>query len=101
MNSSVTIVAGGAGFIGSHLCEKLIHSGKKVIAIDDLSTGTLENLSDLYRHPDFAFLNHNIIDPFHIDGKVETIYNLACPASPKQYGLDPIICETIIKRMMI
>ena len=90
MISSHIIVAGGAGFIGSHLCEKLIHSGKKVIAIDDLSTGTLENLSDLYRHPDFAFLNHNIIDPFHIDGNIEAIYNLACPASPKQYGLDPI-----------
>ncbi len=81
-------VAGGAGFIGSLLCETLLSVGVDVICIDNLVTGSLGNISDLHRHTNFEFRHHDVIDPILID--VDAIFNLACPASPTHYQRDPI-----------
>ena len=83
------LVTGGAGFIGSHLCKKLLEMGKKVICLDNMFTGTYDNISELYANPDFEFINANVIHPLQLD--VDEIYNLACPASPIQYQYDPIM----------
>lgn len=82
-------MTGGAGFIGSHLCKKLLESEKKVICLDNMFTGTYDNISELYSNPNFEFINANVIHPLQLD--VDEIYNLACPASPIQYQYDPIM----------
>lgn len=84
-----TLVTGGAGFIGSHLCKKLLESDKKVICLDNMLTGTYDNISELYSNQNFEFINANVIHPLQLD--VDEIYNLACPASPIQYQYDPIM----------
>ncbi len=84
-----TLVTGGAGFIGSHLCKKLLYLGKKVLCLDNMFTGTYDNISELYANPNFEFINTNVIHPLQLD--VGEIYNLACPASPIQYQYDPIM----------
>lgn len=84
-----TLVTGGAGFIGSHLCKKILDLGKKVICLDNMFTGTYDNISELYSNPNFEFINANVIHPLQLD--VDEIYNLACPASPIQYQYDPIM----------
>ena len=84
-----TLVTGGAGFIGSHLCKKLLGLGKKVLCLDNMFTGTYDNISELYSNPNFEFINANVIHPLQLD--VDEIYNLACPASPIQYQYDPIM----------
>lgn len=84
-----TLVTGGAGFIGSHLCKKLLDLGKKVLCLDNMFTGTYDNISELYSNPGFEFINANVIHPLQLD--VDEIYNLACPASPIQYQYDPIM----------
>jgi UDP-glucuronate decarboxylase len=84
-----TLVTGGAGFIGSHLCKKLLESDKKVICLDNMFTGTYDNISELYSNQNFEFINANVIHPLQLD--VDEIYNLACPASPIQYQYDPIM----------
>ena len=84
-----TLVTGGAGFIGSHLCKKLLDSGKKVVCLDNMFTGTYDNIRELYPNPDFEFINANVIHPLQLD--VDEIYNLACPASPVQYQYDPVM----------
>lgn len=84
-----TLVTGGAGFIGSHLCKKLLELGKKVICLDNMFTGTYDNISELYSNPNFEFINADVIHPLQLD--VDEIYNLACPASPIQYQYDPIM----------
>nr|WP_103257245.1 UDP-glucuronic acid decarboxylase family protein [Tabrizicola aquatica] len=86
----VVVVAGGAGFLGSALCARLIASGQTVICIDNLLTGSADNIATLLRHPRFRFIQHDIITPFTIPGRVDEIYNLACPASPPRYQADPI-----------
>ena len=83
------LVTGGAGFIGSHLCNKLLSENNKVICVDNLFTGSKENIFDLLKNPDFNFLEHDIIDPLYID-EINEIYNLACPASPLHYQENPI-----------
>lgn len=84
-----TLVTGGAGFIGSHLCKKLLDLGKKVLCLDNMFTGTYDNISELYSNPNFEFINANVIHPLQLD--VDETYNLACPASPIQYQYDPIM----------
>ncbi len=82
------LVTGGAGFIGSHLCKRLLAQGNQVIGIDNLYTGRIENIKEIMEHPQFSFYRHNIIEPFHMDG-LDEIYNLACPASPPHYQKSP------------
>ena len=84
------IVAGGAGFIGSHLCDALLGRGEEVLCIDSLITGRLENIAHLMPHPRFRFLRADIIDLPPIAPPVRRIYNLACPASPPKYQIDPV-----------
>lgn len=82
------LVTGGAGFLGSHLCEKLLLLGRHVICVDDFSTGSQKNISCLIVNPNFELIVHDITNPLTIN--VEEIYNLACPASPIMYQADPI-----------
>ena len=89
MNKKNIIVTGGAGFIGSHLCKNLLESNHMVICIDDLSTGSISNISRFIDNPNFEFINHDITNPFFRDD-IDEIYNLACPASPIQYQINPI-----------
>lgn len=82
------LVTGGAGFIGSHLCHKLVEQGNEVICLDNLFTGSIENIKDLIGNSNFTFIEKDVIEP--IDITVEQIYNLACPASPIHYQYNPI-----------
>lgn len=84
------LVTGGAGFIGSHLCEKLLSMGNTVICVDNLFTGNKSNLSHLLASPKFKFIKHDIINPLIIRGKIDQIYNLGCPASPVHYQHNPV-----------
>ncbi|MCP5397823.1 MAG: GDP-mannose 4,6-dehydratase [Sphingobium sp.] len=83
------IVAGGAGFIGSHLCDRLIREGHEVWCIDNLQTGLMDNLAELNTHPKFHFIHLNICDELP-DIEADQFYNLACPAAPRHYQADPI-----------
>src|SRR5215210_2814859 len=85
-----TVVTGGAGFIGSHLCDQLIQRGDIVICVDNLFTGSMRNIRPLLNHPNFSFYHHDVREPMSISGQVDRIYNLACPASPRHYQRDPI-----------
>lgn len=84
------LVTGGLGFIGSHLCLRLLKEGHRVLCLDDLSTGRRENLRDLESFPGFEYRNWDIIRPIFPDGPIDEIYNLACPASPVHYQKDPV-----------
>lgn len=84
------VVAGGAGFLGSTLCARLIAAGNTVFCVDNLLTGSLDNVAGLLRHPRFRFLQRDIITQLTIPGPVDEIYNLACPASPPRYQANPI-----------
>ena len=83
-----TLVTGGAGFLGSHLCERLLNDGHDVVCIDNLFTGQKTNVAHLLTNPRFEFVRHDVIDPFKFE--VDQIYNLACPASPPHYQYNPI-----------
>ncbi|MFA6427541.1 MAG: UDP-glucuronic acid decarboxylase family protein [Candidatus Magasanikbacteria bacterium] len=89
MNKNI-LVTGGAGFIGSHLCEKLLNDENHVICVDNLFTGSMDNIKNLIGNSRFSFLEHDIITPFFIDEKIDEIYNFACPASPIHYQVNPI-----------
>ena len=82
------MVTGGAGFLGSHLCRKLLSQGHEVLAVDNLYTGSKSNIGDLIGNPKFEFLRHDITFPLFVE--VDGILNLACPASPKHYQKDPV-----------
>ena len=83
------LVTGGAGFIGSHLCKVLVELGHKVICIDNLFTGSTDNIHSLLNKSNFEFINHDIIKPFYRKD-IDEIFNLACPASPIHYQYNPI-----------
>ncbi len=82
------LITGGAGFLGSHLADNLLHQGHQVIALDDLSTGSMRNMEHLKESKNFSFIRHDVREPFLTD--VDAILNFACPASPKHYQLDPV-----------
>lgn len=84
------LITGGAGFIGSNLCERLLIEGNRVICLDNLYTGSTENIKHLLNNESFTFINHDIIFPLEIEEPIDQIYNLACPASPPKYQIDPI-----------
>jgi UDP-glucuronate decarboxylase len=87
------LVTGGAGFIGSHLCRRLLQDGEKVICLDNLFTGSKKNIQNLLKHKNFSFIKHDITSPGKIPcnlAGVKYIYNLACPASPLSYQANPI-----------
>uniref|UniRef100_UPI000A88956F GDP-mannose 4,6-dehydratase n=1 Tax=Halomonas sp. PR-M31 TaxID=1471202 RepID=UPI000A88956F len=82
------LVTGGAGFLGSHLCEKLLETGNDVLCVDNLFTGKKENIAHLLNNPYFEFMRHDITFPLFAE--IDQIYNLACPASPIHYQFDPV-----------
>jgi len=84
------LVTGGAGFLGSHMCKRLIEKEHRVICLDNLSTGYIDNINNLLDHPNFKFIEQNIQEPIDIDENLDEIYNFASPASPPQYQLNPI-----------
>lgn len=87
-NSVRILVTGGAGFIGSHLCARLIAEGQEVLCVDNFYTGSRENIAPLLGHPRFELLRHDVTLPLYVE--VDQIYNLACPASPVHYQFDPV-----------
>lgn len=84
------LIAGGAGFLGSQLCDRHIMMGDRVICLDSLVTGRLRNIAHLLDNPRFGFVQHDVIDPVEISEPLHLIYNLACPASPDKYQIDPV-----------
>ena len=82
------LITGGAGFLGSHLTDRLLEQGHEVICVDNLFTGTKRNIDHLHNHPRFEFMRHDVTFPLYVE--VDEIYNLACPASPVHYQHDPV-----------
>lgn len=88
MNSKKILITGGAGFVGSHLCRRLLNDGHDILCVDNLFTGNKDNIIDLLGHKKFEFLRHDVTFPLYVE--VDEIYNLACPASPIHYQFDPV-----------
>lgn len=88
LNGQRILVTGGAGFLGSHLCERLLDNGAEVISVDNYYTGSRRNLTAILQHPHFEAMRHDITFPLYVE--VDQIYNLACPASPIHYQRDPV-----------
>jgi len=82
------LITGGAGFLGSHLCDRILAQGHDVLCLDNLFTGNKDNIRHLLGHPNFEFVRHDITQPIYLE--VDEIYNLACPASPVHYQYNPI-----------
>jgi UDP-glucuronate decarboxylase len=82
------LVTGGAGFLGSHLCDRLISQGHEILCLDNFFTGRKQNISHLLQDPKFELIRHDVTEPFRVE--VDQIYNLACPASPPHYQYNPI-----------
>ena len=87
-DSGTVLVTGGAGFLGSHLSERLLALGYEVISVDNYFTGSKENIQGLMSNPRFEFIRHDVTFPLYVE--VDEIYNLACPASPIHYQFDPV-----------
>jgi UDP-glucuronate decarboxylase len=88
MNEKRVLITGGAGFIGSHMCERLVADGYDVLCVDNFYTGARRNLSELLANPHFELVRHDVCFPLYVE--VDQIYNLACPASPVHYQFDPV-----------
>ena len=88
--SGRAVVTGGAGFIGSHLCRRMLERGWEVVAIDNLVTGRLSNIEDLFAQPTFTFQHHNVSDYVHVAGDIDAVLHFASPASPRDYLDHPI-----------
>ena len=84
------LVAGGAGFVGSHLCDALLEAGRQVVCVDNFQTGSMANVAPLQNHPGFRLVEADICDPLEVAQPIAEIYNLACPASPPRYQADPV-----------
>jgi UDP-glucuronate decarboxylase len=82
------LVTGGAGFLGSHLCDRLINEGHEILCLDNFFTGRKQNIAHLLQNPKFELIRHDVVEPFRVE--VDQIYNLACPASPPHYQYNPI-----------
>ena len=82
------LVTGGAGFLGSHLCDRLLHAGNDVLCVDNFFTGSKDNIAHLIGNPYFELMRHDVTMPLYVE--VDQIYNLACPASPVHYQFDPV-----------
>lgn len=87
-NRKRVMVTGGAGFLGSHLCERLLADGADVLCVDNFYSGNRDNISHMLPHPHFEFMRHDVTFPLYVE--VDEIYNLACPASPIHYQRDPV-----------
>jgi len=83
-----SLITGGSGFLGSHLCERLLSEGHDILCVDNFFTGTRENVVHLVDHPRFELMRHDVTFPLYVE--VDEIYNLACPASPIHYQFDPV-----------
>lgn len=88
MTNKRILITGGAGFLGSHLCEKLLNDGNEVLCVDNFFTGSRQNISHLMGNKNFELLRHDVTFPLYVE--VDEIYNLACPASPVHYQFDPV-----------
>ena len=88
LNERRVLITGGAGFIGSHLCERLLAEGREVLCVDNFYTGTRQNIRHLLDNPRFELMRHDVCFPLYVE--VDEIYNLACPASPIHYQFDPV-----------
>ncbi|MBB03300.1 MAG: NAD-dependent dehydratase [Planctomyces sp.] len=88
MSYKTILVTGGAGFLGSHLCDRLIEQGNDVICVDNFFSGSKQNIAHLIGHPRFELIRHDIVRPLFVEA--DQVYNLACPASPKAYQFNPI-----------
>jgi dTDP-glucose 4,6-dehydratase len=84
------LVTGGAGFLGSHLCDRLLSGGWRVVAMDNLSTGSVENIAHLAGNPDFSFIKHDVTEYIFLDGSLDAVLHFASPASPRDYHELPI-----------
>ncbi|AXA84727.1 NAD-dependent dehydratase [Lysobacter oculi] len=88
LNAGRVLVTGGAGFLGSHLCDRLVAAGHDVLCVDNFYTGNKDNVRDLIGRPNFELMRHDVTFPLYVE--VDRIYNLACPASPVHYQSDPV-----------
>ena len=88
MSSKKILITGGGGFLGSHLCERLLNEGNEIICLDNFFTGSKQNILHLMDNPRFELMRHDVTMPLYIE--VDEIYNLACPASPIHYQHDPV-----------
>ena len=88
--AKVVLVAGGAGFLGSALCARILAQGHEVVCVDSLISGDMSNIVDLLPNPKFRFFKHDVISPIKVSGRIDEIYNMACAASPPRYQRDPL-----------
>ena len=84
----INLITGGSGFLGSHLCKKLLEKGEEVICLDNFFTGAKKNIDELIKNPTFELIRHDVTEPINIE--VDKIWHLACPASPVHYQYNPI-----------
>ena len=90
MHSTKNLITGGAGFLGSNLVKRLLDANEEVICLDNFFTGRKNNIDQFLDNPKFKYINHDVVDPININNDIDKVWHLACPASPKNYQLDPI-----------